>query len=959
MCVVIGLQSTGEARASDAAKKAGMDDSDGMNLFEDYVSAPREDLMRIILNLFPLPPKPRGVIPPDFLSPKQPNGLDFDAVSSETTERPSSRLVSLERNSISEEENERKAKKPKAKKKVDASSLSCFDTEMSFLDSESDSSSDSEDDDVLFVSNGSSVSRARVPIGKLRWDDIPLDINLSVLSSSARIRFMRKKEYRLAVEQIKKWHDAIQELKLPPNPLDRLLNELGGPTKVAELTGRKMRQVQQTDFITGKNVVNYEKRECSEGTQDYLNIEEREHFQAGTKHVAILSEAASTGISLQADKRVENQRRRVHITLELPWSADKAIQQLGRTHRSNQSSGPIYKFLISDVGGEARFASAVAKRLAKLGALTQGDRRATGSANALGLGSFDLDTVHGQNALQHMCRSIFGCEPNDSIPNPEPSFQDYVDVLERIDLFLEERMKKVDDDDDDDISDAPGNWEIPLAEGDLFDFDSNLPLSEIIMFNHLLRNRVKAFADFREKAIREGRGIPSYVRDCENGRIDNDVFKDMLEAEVEKSKGKGLNFYVIANFYMFDCGLSLDDMSTGKNANVSRFLNRCLGMTLNQQRMMTQYFYATLDSIVRAAKRSGKYDIGIKNLSGREVMFRSKPRVFHFRGLDAIRERLYMYDVRQDAGIDSQTARRLYEEAVASGNDILEEMHQSGNDNDNLGGFIVNDNDNVWLSSSTSNQRAVKTGFYLDRRRWPGKNLPKVFLCLVSDSPAMHGKVVVVRPNTGKGSSSILEWRQKLQKFEHEANIEKALAEWQREFERSDRAYEDEYQRSCPGRHKTTTVLTGTGLVPILDKILKHTSELKSDSQGRISSMQKASAVRVETDKSSMNIHNEVVAFNDSTQGAESVSPQDTSNAVKIESPVMIHDTEEVKVSGYADVGCMIAYKSTDGIIIRGVIRKYKSDGYFESCNPSGTFNGRFVDGEKRGMSADEVYDAR
>ena len=195
------------------------------------------------------------------------------------------------------------------------------------------------------------------------------------------------------LEQLNKIGD-----KLPPNTLDELIDELGGPDNVAEMTGRKGRVVS-----TEEGSVQYETRSENDVSLEMLNLVEKRRFMDDEKRVAIISEAASSGISLHSDKRAKNKWRRVHITLELPWSADRAIQQFGRTHRSNQVNAPEYVFLISELAGEKRFASIVAKRLESLGALTHGDRRATESRD---LSQYNIDNRYGRMALEIVMKSI-------------------------------------------------------------------------------------------------------------------------------------------------------------------------------------------------------------------------------------------------------------------------------------------------------------------------------------------------------------------------------------------------------------------------------------------------------------------------------------------------------------------------------------------------------------------------
>jgi hypothetical protein len=160
--------------------------------------------------------------------------------------------------------------------------------------------------------------------------------------------------------------EQINEMSIPEGPLDMLLNTFG-PENVAEVTGRTRRVVPKKD--KDGNVKLVEERRNSNAKEA-----ETSAFQDGQKHILVFSGAGNTGRSYHADLRAKNQQQRIHYLIQAGWSASKATQGFGRTHRSNQASAPKFILVTTNVSGQKRFISTIARRLGQLGAITKGQR---------------------------------------------------------------------------------------------------------------------------------------------------------------------------------------------------------------------------------------------------------------------------------------------------------------------------------------------------------------------------------------------------------------------------------------------------------------------------------------------------------------------------------------------------------------------------------------------------------
>jgi len=158
---------------------------------------------------------------------------------------------------------------------------------------------------------------------------------------------------------------------LPPiqSALDQILHHFGTDV-VAEVTGRS-RRILKRDTPRGP-VFYVQTRPAS------ANLSDAQAFMDDKKNILVFSEAGGTGRSYHSDMSCLNQRKRIHYLLEPGWKADNAIQGLGRSNRTNQKCPPMFRPVATDVRGEKRFLSTIARRLDSLGAITRGQRQTGG-----------------------------------------------------------------------------------------------------------------------------------------------------------------------------------------------------------------------------------------------------------------------------------------------------------------------------------------------------------------------------------------------------------------------------------------------------------------------------------------------------------------------------------------------------------------------------------------------------
>jgi predicted RNA methylase len=197
---------------------------------------------------------------------------------------------------------------------------------------------------------------------------------------------------REAVERRDRMIEHLASLPPVQGALDQVIHRFGTDL-VAEVTGRSRRVVKRGESL------------CVENRPASANLAETAAFMDDEKRILVFSDAGGTGRSYHADLGCRNQRQRIHYLLEPGWRADAAIQGLGRSNRTNQKQPPVFRPVATDVKGEKRFLSTIARRLDSLGAITRGQRQTGGQG--LFRADDNLESAYAKAALRQFYQLLY------------------------------------------------------------------------------------------------------------------------------------------------------------------------------------------------------------------------------------------------------------------------------------------------------------------------------------------------------------------------------------------------------------------------------------------------------------------------------------------------------------------------------------------------------------------------
>ncbi len=307
--------------------------------------------------------------------------------------------------------------------------------------------------------------------------------------------------------------EQINEMSVPDGPLDMLFDAFGSDA-VAEVSGRKRRIVPKTNE-NGETVRVEERRSA------HANDAEIQAFQDGKKRILVFSGAGNTGKSYHSDLNAKNQQQRIHYLLQPGWNASEATQGFGRTHRSNQANTPKFVLVTTNVSGQKRFVSTIARRLDQLGALTKGQRET-------GAGMFsDRDNLETQLARDSL-RMFY-----------ERLGKGLIDGIDGMSILEKLGLKK-------DFVDEFGNFKVKSEDTarDMGRFLNRILALEVDEQNRVFDEFYSLYEEQYDKALKDG----TLDRGLENVKADRVEILDDKVVRTDKSTGATTN-YVQAKTY--------------------------------------------------------------------------------------------------------------------------------------------------------------------------------------------------------------------------------------------------------------------------------------------------------------------------------------------------------------------------------------------------------------------------